>query len=296
VIAEARRRTTARRDLERNPRFSLVSPAPGQVDELALDDLVVEDPDAALALVADMTGAVDPALRDLARRLAGRIAVRISGQAGGGRSGSLRLSSHRGGDGGDVDVDASLAAVAESRRARRATEIDELVSWRWARRSAALGLVVDHSGSMGGARLATAALAAAVVATRAPDAHCVIAFAADATVVKGIEEERTTDAVVDDLLALRGHGPTDLALGLETARRQLSPWRGTRRVVVLLSDCRATVTGDPVAAAAWADELVVLAPAGDSAEAADLVRRCGGRLGEVAVPTDVPRVLAALLA
>ena len=32
-----------------------------------------DDPDEALALLADLTGATDPRLRELARRLAGRI-------------------------------------------------------------------------------------------------------------------------------------------------------------------------------------------------------------------------------
>jgi len=62
-----------------------------------------------------------------------------------------------------------------------------------------------------------------------------------------------------------------------------------------LSDCRATVDGDVRAAAAALDELLILAPAGDSEEAEQLAASVGARLRTVAGPTEVATALAELL-
>jgi Mg-chelatase subunit ChlD len=101
--------------------------------------------------------------------------------------------------------------------------------------------------------------------------------------------------VVEDLFRLRGHGPTDLALALRVARRQLDRSSAARRITVLLSDARATKGGDPVAEAAALDELVVLCPAGDSDEAEGLADDLGARWVEVAGPSDVPAAIADVL-
>jgi hypothetical protein len=66
-------------------------------------------------------------------------------------------------------------------------------------------------------------------------------------------------------------------------------------VVVLLSDCRATVDGDPVAAARGIEELIVLAPAGDADEATKFAGDVGARLALVSGPSAVPDALASVL-
>jgi Mg-chelatase subunit ChlD len=65
---------------------------------------------------------------------------------------------------GDLDLDASLTAIADARAAPRPVGLDELRARAWARPTLALCLLVDASGSMGGARLAAAALTAAACA------------------------------------------------------------------------------------------------------------------------------------
>jgi hypothetical protein len=64
---------------------------------------------------------------------------------------------------------------------------------------------------------------------------------------------------------------------------------------VLLSDCRATEHGDVVGAARALDELVVLAPEGDAAEAAALAEVVGARWTPVAGPSDVVPALSRVL-
>jgi Mg-chelatase subunit ChlD len=293
AVTQARRRTTSRAALARNRRFAAMSPEPGALDEVAFADALADDPDAALSLLADLTGATDVALRELARRLAGRVAVRLARPGGPARArGVGRLHRARWQPGADVDLDRSL-----DRLLAPAPSIDELDAVRWGRPALALSLVVDRSGSMGGTRLAAAALAAATLSYRAPDDWSALAFADDVIVVKGQDETRSVDVVVDDLLALRGHGTTDLALALRTARLQLARSSAARRVVVLLSDGRPTAGGDPVTeACAVAGDLVVLAPAGDADDARALASAAGGRCVELAGPASVPTALASALA
>lgn len=244
-----------------------------------------------LALLADMAGATDERLRRLARQLAGRVAVRL-GRSGPARArGVGRLRRVPLAAGSDLDVDASLEALLAARARGSAPDLADLRSTVWGRPSVALCLLVDRSGSVGGERLATAALAAAAVALRAPEDHSVVAFNDRALVLKAQDERRPVGGVVDALLALRGHGTTDLALALDAGRRQLQRSSATRRVTVLLSDGRATTGPDPLPAAARHDELVVLAPAGDAAQARELAASAGAAVEELRGPSDVPRAL-----
>jgi hypothetical protein len=64
---------------------------------------------------------------------------------------------------------------------------------------------------------------------------------------------------------------------------------------VLLSDCRATEPGDVVGAAAALDELVIVAPDGDSEEAEALAAHVGARLVTVTGPASVADALCRAL-
>ena len=107
--------------------------------------------------------------------------------------------------------------------------------------------------------------------------------------------QKSGEQVVNDVLALRGFGTTDLAGALLVARDQLSRSRAGRKVAIVLSDCRATVEGDPVEAARGIDELVIVAPEGDSDEAEAFARRVGARLATAAGPSSVVEALASVL-
>ena len=78
AVEQARKRTTSRRELARNPRFEQISPDVGELDEAAIDEALSDDPDDLLAMLADLTGATDPKLRELARRIAGRLYLDIA--------------------------------------------------------------------------------------------------------------------------------------------------------------------------------------------------------------------------
>jgi len=295
-VAEASKRTLSRRELSRHPQFEQVSPEVGELDEAAVEEGMDDDPDAMLALLADLTGATDQRLRDLARRLAGRLFLDVS------RSGPIRPRGvgkmatvpYRP-DAGDLDLDASLPAIVESRASGEPVDVEQLRGRSWVRTGTALALLVDRSGSMGGKPLATSALAAAAVATRCPSDYSVLAFGKDVVVAKSQESAKPGELVVTDVLALRGFGTTDLAGALRVAGEQLARSRAARKVTIVLSDCRATVEGDPVEAARGLAEVVVIAPESDSDEARAFADRAGAALTTISGPSEVAEALARVL-
>jgi len=122
----------------------------------------------------------------------------------------------------------------------------------------------------------------------------VVAFAEDAIVIKGQAAELAPAVVVERLLALRGRGPTDLALGLRAARLQLDASRAVRKIAIVLSDCRATAGDDPLREARLLQELAVLAPENDERDARAFAGAVGARLAVVRGPASVPGAFAAL--
>jgi Mg-chelatase subunit ChlD len=282
--------------LAHHPRFAQVSPEVGELDEAMVEEGMVDDPDETLALLADLAGATDQSLRDLARRLAARLFLDLARRGPSARRGTGRIveQAYRP-DVGDLDLDASLDAIAEAAAAGVAVDVERLRIRSWSTPDTALCLLVDRSGSMGGKPLAAAAVAAAAVAMRNAGSYSVLAFGKDVVVVKSQGAEVSSERVVTDVLSLRGHGTTDLAGALHAAAEQLSRSRAARRIAILLSDCRCTVEGDAVAAAAALPEMVVVAPEQDGDEAVRFAVECGARIAMVSGPSRVPDALASVL-
>ena len=272
-----------------------MSPDVGELDEEAFEGVMGESPDEALALLADLTAATDPELRRLARQLAGRIVVELSRRADTRTRGIGKLRTTRINDSmADIDLEASVEVLAELAQGMP-VDRDELRVREWSKPTTALCLVVDRSGSMGGEPLATAALAAAAVASRQPKDYSVVMFSNESVVVKSQDVHRDPAEVVDRVLSLRGFGTTDLAGALQAARDQLARSRAMHKVVVLLSDCRATNADAAAVAAAGLDEMLVVAPATDADAARAFAVSVGARFATVAGPSEVPVAFAALL-
>lgn len=294
-MQEAGKKTTSRRELSRHENFEQVSPEVGELDEAAFDEMMEHAPDEALGLLADLTGATDPKLRELARRLAGKLMIDL-GRTGPVRPRGIGKMTERAyqPDAGDLDIDASLDALNELRHGV-VPEPERLRVRGWTKPGTALCLMVDRSGSMGGKPLATSAVTAAAVACRTPSDYSVLAFGKDVVVAKSQDADKSSEKVVNDVLMLRGFGTTDLAGALQVASQQLSRSRAGRRVAVLLSDCRATVEGDVEAAARSLEEVVIIAPEDDADEARSLAGRIGARIALVSGPSQIPSALARVL-
>jgi MoxR-like ATPase/Mg-chelatase subunit ChlD len=298
AVREAARRTTSRRDLAAShPQFEQVSPEVGAIDEVALEELLRDSPDEALAMLSDMATATDPRLRAKARLLAARVFARL-GRAGQARQkGYRRMAPEAARDDGDLDLERTIERCGGGRPRSR----EDLVVRRWRAPRRAVSLLIDNSGSMRGQALATAAMAAAAVLLATEDrAECsVIAFAKNALVIQEQGRRRRSGEVLDDLLSLRGKGTTNLAVALRAAAQQLRRDPTAEQVVLLLSDCLATEGDDPLRALGGIERLHVLGPSQEpeAVRAGQaLARRSGGRYVQVGSATTLARALVALLA
>src|SRR6516164_8906530 len=122
----------------------------------------------------------------------------------------------------------------------------------------------------------------------------IIAFSGGVTVLQAQGTRRAPGELVDDLVALRGHGVTDMAAALRAAAAELAWAAADERVAVLLSDCLPTTGGDPALALAGISRLHVLCPlptAEAERAAAELARRGGGVCQPVRRVTDVAPAL-----
>jgi magnesium chelatase subunit D len=250
-------RTTGRAELAaRHPSFGLLSPEVGRLDEDTFGQLLAADPEAAVALLADLTRATDARLREAARRLAARVFVRL-GRAGRPQArAARRLGASRAE--GDLDLDATLDRWSGP----GPPQAEDLVTRAWQAHNQATCLLIDASGSMSGPGVAIAAVAAASVvlaADRRLD-PAVLAFSGGVTVLQALGARREPGGLVGDLVALRGHGLTDLAGALRAAAAQLAGAASGERVVLLLSDCLPTAGRDPAQALAGISRLDVLCP------------------------------------
>jgi MoxR-like ATPase len=284
----AARRTISRAELAaRHPSFDAVSHEVGQLDRDAFAQLLAADPDAAVALLADLARATDKDLRAAARRLAARVFFRL------GRTGQKPARGTRRLGAGHAEGDLDLELTLDRWSGPWPPATHELVTRSWRAHRRALCLLIDSSGSMSGAAVAMAAVAAASVVFAADGrlAPAIIAFSGGVTVLQAQGTRRAPGELVDDLVALRGHGVTDLAAALRAAAAQLGGAAADERVAVLLSDCLPTTGGDPALALAGISRLHVLCPlptAESELAAVALARRGGGvsqpvrRLADVA--------------
>jgi Mg-chelatase subunit ChlD len=248
------------------------------LDAAMLSAQLRRDPEPAVALLADMAVATDPALRADARRLARHLLPPLGRVGTPSRRGTRRMVAHRGTLAGDLDLDRTL----EHSEGRRPERPETIVSRSWGAAPRAVCLLVDRSGSMTGRAVALAAVAAAAVVEAASDRlrTGVIAFAAEPLVLGDLRSDVASERVVDDLLSLRGHGVTDLARALRAAAAQLEYIAPGGRTAILLSDCLATRGADPLGPAGAFDTLHVLLTSDDpdAVRAADaLARRGRGR-------------------
>lgn len=266
------------------------------LDEDAFADAMEHDHEGALEVLTDMANATDKGLRALARTLATRVLLDVARRGSADTTGSTRLVHARADRAeGDLDLDRSIDELISTRASRAPVDPSELHVSTWRRPRTALCLLVDRSGSMHGPKLATAAISSAAALFAGSTECSVIAFSDKAIVLRPQDSQRTATDVVDDLLSLRGSGTTDLAGALRAARSQLDRSNASRKVTLVLSDCRVTSGGDATGAAEDLDEVLILAPAIDSADAEDFARRTGARWATYDDPMSTPAVLNQLL-
>ena len=296
------RRTIGRAELSaRHEVFGALSPELGTLDEDVLAELLAADPDMAVTLLADLARATDRELRAAAQRLAARIFFRLGAAGQRPARGTRRLGAGRAE--GDLDLEKTLDRWSGF----WPPDPGDLVTRSWQAHRRTVCLLIDHSGSMSGLAVAIAAVAAASVVLAASEGGwgggrgltpAIVAFSGDVTVLQAQGTRRDPAELVGDLVALRGHGMTDLAAALRAAAAQMAGAAAGDRTTVLLSDCMPTAGGDPALALAGIGRLHVLCPLPTpEAEqaAAALARRGGGVSQPVRKLTEVAPALTRVL-
>lgn len=262
--------------------------------------MLAGDTDGGLLLLVDLAKATDRELRTRARQLAVLLLMPVARTPGQSRTGgSARIGAVRAG-GVDLDTDATIERLVET----PVMGADDL-RWRgWHRPSRAVVLIVDASGSVSGAPLATAVIAAAALAARLgpPDELGVVAFWSKVVVLRHIGDPSPPSDVIERLLVLRSGDTTDMAAGIRAGLAELASTNAARKDVIVVTDGLANEGGDPCEAAGTAAScgalVHVLALAGDedsTAACRRLAEAGGGQVAPLERPSDAVGAIAALL-
>ncbi|MGH3468480.1 MAG: vWA domain-containing protein [Thermocrispum sp.] len=200
----------------------------------------------------------------------------------------------------DIDLDRTIEVLTEL----PAPEDTDIVVRERMRSRRAVVLVVDVSGSMRGEKVRTAAatvsaLSADLVGIGTGNQLALVAFWADAALLKPLEAQVPGPRLLDQLLRIPARGLTNVHFGMTVAHAELARSAARRRTTILLTDAVHNAGPDPRAMARRFPELHVLLQTDgehDTPLAADLARLGHGHLAPVATHRDVAAALNRLLA
>lgn len=207
-----------------------------------------------LEVFANIFGMLKPQVRQLAMKIASRLIIKIAKQIAdtGYRSGTLKLV--RGfADGTEIELDRSLENYVEE---PERGVLDSIVSYKRQRERKAFVVMLDHSFSMKGIKIMLAAVTAATIAQHFKRDYAILAFSNRVTVLKGINENKGPEAVLEKLFALELKGDTDVRLVLNEGLKQLDKFE--RKMGLILTDGAWNQGGDPLETAAAFDKLSVI--------------------------------------
>lgn len=203
-----------------------------------------------------------------------------------------------------LDLEETLDAVVSSGKTLAEVTEEDLFAQDTSRGKAALCVLVDISGSMGGGELAACAIAIVMLLGRLhPEEVALAAFESDTHAVKGFSEPVDLDLVADQVLELEATGGTRVEAALTWATTQFTEVpEADLRVLFLLSDFYFS-EGEPVLrdkAAALAEHGARLLAASHGAlhqPTLDLLRGIlGGERLELDDLDQLPALLLAALA
>lgn len=190
-----------------------------------------------------LTDSLRAHIKELARNALAELAFDWVASGSGSSEGGLvpqnRSRPYRAGDELDqLDLEATLdSVISQGKNLEQVTEDDLFVPIQ-SKGQAALCVLLDISGSMGGRELANCAISVVMVLGRlAPNEIAVALFESDTHVIKGFNQERELDEVIDRLLELAATGGTRVDAALKWAYEQFEEVPEAEfRLLFLLSD------------------------------------------------------------
>ena len=218
-----------------------------------LAEEILSSPDV-LDLYGYISHQLDPELREVAKRYASRLIVQMASQIAnlGVRSGRLHPAPGAL-DQDEIEIDATLERIIDHRD--RPLEENLVVLARRPEQRACV-VMLDHSHSMTGVKIAMAALTAAVIALHFKRDYGIVTFNTQARVLKGISANKSPTQIASEILSLQAYGYTNIRQALELGLDEIK--RYDRKIGILITDGDWTYGGDPLQTARRFDELHVI--------------------------------------
>lgn len=117
-------------------------------------------------------------------------------------------------------------------------------------------VMLDHSDSMTGIKIAMAALTAAVIALHFRHNYGVVTFSTRARVLKRLSMRKSPTQIAGEILSLRANGYTNIRAALELGIGEIR--NADKKIGILITDGDWTYGGDPFQAARRFDSLHVI--------------------------------------
>ncbi len=163
----------------------------------------------------------------------------------------------------------------------------------------ALALVIDKSGSMGGAKMDLTKQAARATAETLPpsDQIAVVVFDSQATAVVQLQRAENRQRILGDIGRITASGGTNILAGLREAVDELLPVRARKKHIILLTDGQSPYDEIPdlVDAASAARITISAVGVGDGADQTMLrmiATRGAGQFYPVRDPASIPRIFS----
>jgi len=239
----------------------------------------------------------DQTLIDMAKRIAVKATIRRVLQLLGPVSipSYISRSDYRLGEDAEIDVESTLDQIVDKER----VEPSDIVVERREPRKLAVAMMLDASLSMSGDKLAIATAAIAVLAFRLKTVdYLLITFNDRPSVMKRIDQSKSLDDLISELLDAHAGGYTNIEWALVKGKEELSLADTRNRVGIIITDGNFTVGDDPADAASRYRRLFVIMTESHDCQPAiceSMARIGGGRMYSVSSFDEIPRVLYRVL-
>ncbi|MFQ5893211.1 MAG: AAA family ATPase, partial [Nitrospinota bacterium] len=198
---------------------------------------------------------VDAELREAAKRYASRLILKIAKEIAnlGVQSGNLEaVPDYLASD--EIEIDKTLERIVE--QPNESIEENLVVLARKPEEREGCVVMLDHSSSMKGIKVAIAALTAATIALHYKENYAVVGFNTRASVLKRITQGIPPSRVAEEVLSLDARGLTNIREALQLAIAEMRNYE--KRIGILLTDGDWTFGGDPMPVARLFDRLHVI--------------------------------------
>jgi len=239
----------------------------------------------------------DTTLIELAKRIAVKATIRRVLQLLGPVSIPTYISreAFRMGEDAEIDVESTLEQIVSTRR----VDPSDIVVEKREPRQLAVAMMLDASLSMTGDKLAMATAAIAVLAFRLKTVdYLLITFNDRPTVLKRINQTKSLDDLISDLLDAYAGGYTNIEGALRKGSEEIAHSKGRNQVGILVTDGNYTVGSDPADVAASYRRLYVIMTESHDCQPGvceGIASNGGGRMYSVSSFDEIPRVLYKVL-